>query len=656
MTTFEEIFSMSKTELDSENKTYGDKTKYTSLLQRRNALIINSFNENELDKKDSKLVGLDQYESIMFEKEPKSAEELRELLLPFKKVTSPKKNKSFSSKENINSIKKDTKFDELNFERQLDLKKFFSYIHKNYKSSEYLNKNFIIKELHDTNFEKFKKYEIINSYTLQSNGKYNLNGVTIRANLDTKLYNSIIILSYIFYKDDKKIENNIEKGEFGDGFYINDQFGFVKNKDGNTALVNDEPVNSILKQINEKIIDEKVYPWLNELIDNKENKSLMIIDLETEDKVNFEIPVIKKSVKSPSPKESKSPSHKESKSPSPKESKSFSSKESKSPSPKESKSFSSKESVKSLSPKESVKSLSPKESVKSLSPKQSKSLSPKEIIKIVETLEVDVKEIELIRCNNNFLVVKELEGKNFIFYDLKSFKMVKKLIIDYIAITDFILNNDYLFIASYNNIEILDLKTFKNIKTIENNSDKGILKLSLNKKYLFSGSINEIIEIWDLKTFELVKKLDNLFYMISDLKSNEKYLFVMFHYSNDVKIFDLKTFKSKILSFDITCQHLDLNDNYLVVHLKNRADFFNLETFELDKTFQGLFIINNKNIFNKNLNKYIDNPINVIDIKTLKPIQSIQTLKNENFIFSNLNEKYLFMRSFNKIKIWEILN
>jgi hypothetical protein len=74
----DDIFDMSEEELDSLIKKYKHKGKFDSKIEKRNAVIILAYNNDDLIKSDNKLVKLDEFDDAL-EENPKNAEELRKL-------------------------------------------------------------------------------------------------------------------------------------------------------------------------------------------------------------------------------------------------------------------------------------------------------------------------------------------------------------------------------------------------------------------------------------------------------------------------------------------------------------------------------------------------------------------------------------------------
>ena len=158
----------------------------------------------------------------------------------------------------------------------------FNYIINNYEYEVYKDLNFVIsfRTEYGRQVESFKINK--NNYV-----KY---GVSVFINDNNLPY---IITAYEFYKNDKAIKNNISENIYHNQreYVINDKplNYYAKNKDHFLAI--DNILSSILKQINDKILKDNVYSWLNEIIEDHDNEklNLTITDLEIEDKVNFEI-------------------------------------------------------------------------------------------------------------------------------------------------------------------------------------------------------------------------------------------------------------------------------------------------------------------------------------------------------------------------------
>jgi hypothetical protein len=74
-----EIFSYSSKGLESLILNYGDETRYSNKLEKRNALIIHAFNENHLIDKDMKYVETNEYDYAM-KKNPSSSKELKKII------------------------------------------------------------------------------------------------------------------------------------------------------------------------------------------------------------------------------------------------------------------------------------------------------------------------------------------------------------------------------------------------------------------------------------------------------------------------------------------------------------------------------------------------------------------------------------------------
>jgi len=65
LTTIEKIFSFSKKELRLQLLKFNDTQEYSNILELRNALIIQAFNNNQLNEKESKIVEDDKFDLIM---------------------------------------------------------------------------------------------------------------------------------------------------------------------------------------------------------------------------------------------------------------------------------------------------------------------------------------------------------------------------------------------------------------------------------------------------------------------------------------------------------------------------------------------------------------------------------------------------------------
>jgi len=86
MTTIEEIFNLTKSQLKSKLIEYEDETHYSNNLKRINAVIIHSFNKELLNTKEMEIVESDNYDRVM-NLNPESYSQFLELLNQKKKST-----------------------------------------------------------------------------------------------------------------------------------------------------------------------------------------------------------------------------------------------------------------------------------------------------------------------------------------------------------------------------------------------------------------------------------------------------------------------------------------------------------------------------------------------------------------------------------------
>lgn len=126
----------------------------------------------------------------------------------------------------------------------------------------------------------------ITSYRCSKLGPYQQrDGVSIFVNYSHENNASnypFYISSYSFHINGTQCGNSLTEEIYSNRteYYINNEFISYHKKN----------IDSIIKYINTKILDDKVYPWLYDLItrDNKQNE-LIVINREIEDKVNISI-------------------------------------------------------------------------------------------------------------------------------------------------------------------------------------------------------------------------------------------------------------------------------------------------------------------------------------------------------------------------------
>jgi hypothetical protein len=98
MLTIEKIFSLSKKELKLQLIEFNDEEKYSNILELRNAVIIQAFNNNQLNENDEKIVSNDKFDLIM-KTNPKTYIDFLDKL--DNKISSKKQISKFTRKINI---------------------------------------------------------------------------------------------------------------------------------------------------------------------------------------------------------------------------------------------------------------------------------------------------------------------------------------------------------------------------------------------------------------------------------------------------------------------------------------------------------------------------------------------------------------------------
>ena len=187
--------------------------------------------------------------------------------------TSPKVNKNLKSKLDNQIYLKYNKLIEENNEDEI-----VKFIINNYSPNAYFNINFVTKQ--ETEYGYF-----INSFIIR-NGNSIDNGLQIFVNGGNNFPQPGVpfrISSYQFYDQGKIVENNLQEV-----IYSNHPEYLINNK-YITNNAENEPIYSILEYINNKLLNEKVYPWLLDFI-NDEDENIMTITKIKNDEVKFLVP------------------------------------------------------------------------------------------------------------------------------------------------------------------------------------------------------------------------------------------------------------------------------------------------------------------------------------------------------------------------------
>jgi hypothetical protein len=159
-----------------------------------------------------------------------------------------------------------------------DVEDISKYIFHNYEPQAYVGKQFVIVSPSEYGLN-------ISSFKIDSNSEKHLtlDGVSTFINpTKNKVVYPFTYSSYIFYNNGKKVKNYLSEN-----IHSNRTEYFINGKSPKNNDPEEEPLNSILKQINMKI--EKEYPWIQELVKDFNEFRILIIDAETKDKVNFQI-------------------------------------------------------------------------------------------------------------------------------------------------------------------------------------------------------------------------------------------------------------------------------------------------------------------------------------------------------------------------------
>jgi len=266
LTTIEKIFSFSKKELRLQLLKFNDTQEYSNILELRNALIIQAFNNNQLNEKESKIVEDDKFDLIM-KTNPENYNDFLEKL-----------SNKFKSKININinpNHLKSWKYPKII--KTIDYKRKYL-LASMYSNSKYIfitlvnNENEKCKiEIYDFKLNLVKKIQLKYGYSELnfSNENYLFivdgeDGCNIEI-FDLNYFNKIILIEV------KSEINNI---------FVNKNFLFVKNF-GEILIYNlqtFELIETIKFQSDSSIIVNDNYLFGS--FDEKLNK-IKIIDLET---------------------------------------------------------------------------------------------------------------------------------------------------------------------------------------------------------------------------------------------------------------------------------------------------------------------------------------------------------------------------------------
>ena len=153
-----------------------------------------------------------------------------------------------------------------------------NYIFHTYTPESYENKQFIFQIPDEEYGLDIYSYKII-----PNRGKhFILDGIQTHINAEVSEGIPFIFSSYTFYKNGTPVENFLKEKIYSNGtsYLINNEYV------GSHSNTDDEPLYSVLKQINDKI--KIYYPWLQELANaNEDVYKLLIIDEEKVDKVKF---------------------------------------------------------------------------------------------------------------------------------------------------------------------------------------------------------------------------------------------------------------------------------------------------------------------------------------------------------------------------------
>jgi len=202
----------------------------------------------------------------------------------------------------------------------------------------------------------------------------------------------------------------------------------------------------------------------------------------------------------------------------------------------------------------------------------------------------------------------------------------------------------------------------KYIKTLpENNDEDSISSMTINEKYLFTGSY-KIINIWSISNNnfgELITTFEAHNRYIFGLVLNEKYLFSGSY--QEIKIRDISDDNLGKLVQTIKTNDeiysLCLNEKYLFSGSYKFTQIWDINSFNLIKTLEASsdvtsICLNEKYLF---IGSYGE--IKIWNISDTNFAELFLNLKEYDMIYSLvLNENYLFSGTFNNIKIWDISN
>lgn len=213
------------------------------------------------------------------------------------------------------------------------------------------------------------------------------------------------------------------------------------------------------------------------------------------------------------------------------------------------------------------------------------------------------------------------------------------------------------------NINFNLLKSWPNAKYIktlsDNNDEDAISSITLNEKYLFTGSY-EIINIWSISNNnfgELITTFQAHNRFIFALILNEQYLFSGSY--QEIKIWDISDDNLgklvKTIKTNDEIYSLCLNEKYLFSGSYKFTQIWDINSFNLIKTLEASYSVNSICLNEKYLFVGSHQEIKIWNISDTNFGELFLNLKQDDMIYSLiLNENYLFSGTFNKIEIWDI--
>lgn len=168
-------------------------------------------------------------------------------------------NNLISNKAQKMDILLEEEYNKVKHNSELDI---FEILHD--KSCYNKNNRYVLK-LHNEYGVNIQSYNMINTYP-----HYEKHGLDIFVNFCNNNYSSypFYISSYSYYKNGTIIDNNLIEQ-----IYSNRTEYFVN---GKYVSTDENYVEHIIKHINDKLLNDKVYSWLVDFISNKKN--IIIVD------------------------------------------------------------------------------------------------------------------------------------------------------------------------------------------------------------------------------------------------------------------------------------------------------------------------------------------------------------------------------------------